>query len=222
VTALSEESGSPPARVVLVDDHALVREAVTATLARSGAYRVVGEAEGTPEALALVRELQPDVVVVDLSLRAGSGLELLRRLHDEFPRLQLLVLTMFDETVYGERVLRAGADGFLSKHTRSEEVLEALEAIGRGERVFRPETFARLRGRAPAGAEDDVLAELTDRELQVFELIGQGLGTRQIAERLHRSVHTIETHREKLKRKLDLHGSAELAKRAVEWVLRHE
>lgn len=221
MNAPSRNPGPPPARVVLVDDHALVREAVTATLARSGAYRVVGEAEGAPEALALVRELQPDVAVVDLSLREGSGLELLRRLHDEFPRLRLLVLTMFDEGVYGERVLRAGADGFLSKHTRSEEVLEALEAIGRGERVFRPETLDRLRGRAPAGC-DDALAELTDRELQVFELIGHGLGTRQIAERLHRSVHTIETHREKLKRKLGLHGSAELTKRAVEWVLRHE
>jgi len=208
-------------RVLIVDDHAVVRQGLKQLLGSEQDLEVCGEAETAFEALSRIEALKPDVVVLDLSLRESDGLDLLKDIRVRFPAVKTLVLSMHDEGFYGERVLRAGGRGYVMKEEAAEKVLEAIRCVLRGEIYLSPHLTSRMLSSLTGGKSmTDVSAvhTLSDRELQVFRLIGQGLGTRQIAEKLHLSIKTIESHRENVKRKLGLADATELVRHAVRWV----
>ena len=203
-------------RVLIVDDHPVVRQGIKLVIDAEADLTVCGEAQNEQVARRLVRELQPDAVVVDLSLGAGGdGFNIVRDVHAHFPDMRILVLSMHDETVYAERLLAQGASGYIMKQAAGEQLVEALRAVLRGER-FASDSLRRHI--ADRGADDaDQGERLSVRELQVISLIGQGLGTREIAERLSVSVKTVETHRLAIKRKLSLDTNAQLVQYAIKW-----
>lgn len=222
---LSETNGpSPlaePTRIFIVDDHPIVRDGLSELISQEPDLVVCGEAGDVPEAMRKIKESHPDVVVVDLSLRSGHGIDLIEQIKAHDGRIKMLVASVHGEELYAERALRAGADGYVNKQESTRTILEAIRQVMRGEVYLSPEMAKRLL-HAVLGGEprcDDPVATLSNRELEVFELIGDGLTTRQIAERLHLSPKTIETHRDKIKAKLNLASGNELTRRAVQWVL---
>ena len=206
--------------VLLVDDHPIVRQGLKQLLEAEDDMIVCGEAETASEALRVAGETTPDMALVDLSLKNGSGLELIKDLKIRHPQIGVLVLSMHDETVYAERALRAGALGYIMKEKAPNRVIQALRTIHKGE-VYLSETMAATVLKRVAGGAStlsgQLVSALSDRELEVFDLIGQGLPTRDIAERLHLSAKTIETHRENIKKKLCLKNSSELLQQAIQW-----
>jgi DNA-binding NarL/FixJ family response regulator len=208
-------------RVLLIDDHPLVRRGLAEVIAREPDLEVCGEAGDVAEALGEVDRTQPDIAIVDLTLKTGHGIELLEKLKTRAPNLKTLVSSMHDETLFAERVLRAGAKGYVTKQESPEVLIRAIRQILRGELYLSQRMTSRLLNRVVAGpgTQDDPVQSLSNREVEVYEMIGQGLTIQQIAARLHLSPKTIETHREKIKQKLNVRSSAELNRRAVQWVL---
>lgn len=209
------------ARVMIVDDHPVVRRGLAELIADEADLEVCGEAGDAVEALRLLETARPDVVVVDISLQAGNGIELVEQIKLRDERVKTLVSSMHDETLFAERALRAGAMGYINKQEPTERVLDAIREVLNGQ-VFLSTRMANRLLQSVVGGEtldQDPIGSLSNRELEVFELIGQGLTTKKIAGRLHLSPKTIETHREKIKTKLNLTNSTELARRAVQWVL---
>ena len=208
-------------RVLIVDDHPVVREGVRRRIDRQDDMEVCGEAETRADALALVASTKPDLVIVDLGLKDSSGLELIKDIKVREPGLPMLVLSMQDEAVYAERALKAGAGGYVMKHEATDKVVLAARQVLAG-KVYLSEKLSSdfldvLFGRkSEPGTSPAEL--LTDRELEVFELLGRGLATRQIAEQLHLSIKTIEAYREHIKDKLKLDGANQLLHRAFQWV----
>jgi DNA-binding NarL/FixJ family response regulator len=214
-------AGSRKRRVLLVDDHPVVREGLAQRINRERDLAVCGEAQSAGEALRAVASHQPDVVVLDLSLPKGHGLELIKDLKNLHPDLPLLVFTMHDENLFAERALRAGARGYVMKQEPPERLLAAVRTVLNGEYFLSDKassTFLHTFFRHSSENTGPPIGGLTDRELEVFELIGQGVGTRSIADRLGRSVKTIETHRARIMEKLSLKSAAELVVRASRWV----
>lgn len=216
------ETDSNTCRIVLVDDHPLVREGLSKLLSSRIGLKVVGEAETAAEGLELVRKHKPNLVILDMSLAKSDGLELVKQIKAESPKIPMLVISMHDEAVHAERVLRAGARGYLMKKEPSEKVFAAITQVMRGEisvsdrvRQAMMETAVSGKRSVPEGGSS--LDHLSDRELQVFQLVGNGIPTRQIAEQLHLSVKTIESYRENLKTKMNLRSGAELVQRAIQW-----
>jgi DNA-binding NarL/FixJ family response regulator len=210
-----------PTRVVIVDDHPLLRKGVGQLIDNERDLMVVGEAEDAAKALTMIENSKPDVALIDISLGGASGIELLKNIKARFPRLQVLVLSMHDESVYAHRALRAGASGYIMKQEATEKVLTALRKVLRGEVYLSERLGTRMLntlvgGRSSAAASP--IEALSDRELEVFSLIGQGHGTRPIAEKLHLSVKTIESHRAHIKDKLNLQTATELVHHAIQWV----
>ena len=207
--------------VLIVDDHPIVREGLELLISQQPDLGVCGHAEDVPQPLKAFKELTPDVVVVDISLKQGNGLDLIRQLRRSNPEARMLVSSMHDETLYAERSLHAGAMGYINKQEAGRKIVEAIRQVLAG-RVFLSEAMSELLmqrmvggGAAPhAGVE-----VLSNRELEVFGLIGSGLTTNEIADRLSLSVKTIETYRQRIKVKLTLKSSAELARQASHWVL---
>lgn len=182
---------------------------------------VCGEAETVQAALEQIESLKPDLAVVDITLKGNNGIELLKSIKAEFPDLPTLVLSMHDESIYAERALRAGARGYVMKQEASDHVMTAIRKVLDGDLYVSAAMSARmLRGliEGPGTTTASVVRHLSNRELEVLQLIGTGNGTRQIAESLHLSVKTIETHRAHLKRKLKLQTGPELVRFAVEWI----
>jgi DNA-binding NarL/FixJ family response regulator len=213
---------SAPAKVLIVDDHPAVREALALRIGRCADLEVVGEASTVAEALKSYESCRPDVAVVDISLKEGSGIDLIKRIKARDPSARLLVWSMYDESLFGERALRAGASGYLSKEKETSEIITALRRVLTGKVYVSEKLSERLLTRATGGGasiHDSPAERLSDRELEVFELIGKGLTTREIAERLHVSVHTVETHRQRIKSKLNLDTSAILSREATQWLL---
>ena len=208
-------------RILIVDDHPIVRRGLKELVADEPDLEVCGEAADEPEAIQQLEETQPDVVVVDLSLPRGHGLELIRkiRLHDE--RIKILVSTMHDESLFAERTLRAGAAGYINKQEAPEKIIDALRQVLRGEVYLSSHITNRLllRLRGDQSTDGDPVKRLTDRELEVFEMIGKGLPARKIAKNLGLSHKTIESHREKIKIKLKLNNGSEMTRYATKWVL---
>ncbi|MFO8013487.1 MAG: response regulator transcription factor [Phycisphaerae bacterium] len=216
----TSRGASERAKVLIVDDHPVVRRGLAQVLDGTDDFAFCGEAETAADALRAVAETDPDVAVVDLTLKGKGGLELVKDLHQRHPDLPVLVLSMHDESLYAERALRAGARGYIMKDGRMEEVVQALRQILGGRVYLSPRMTSRLLGRMTAGGQGDAdspISTLTDRELEVFEMIGRGMGTRDIADRLHLSVKTVDTHRENIKRKLNLDGATELYRHAFLW-----
>lgn len=208
-------------RVLLVDDHPLVRRGLADVIAREPDLELCGEASDVIEALGVLEQSNPDVVVVDLSLKTGHGIELIEKIKARDAEIKTLVSSMHDETLFAERVLRAGAMGYISKQEPPEMLLKAVRQVLRGEVYLSPRMTSRLLRRVAEGGtpREDPVQSLSNREVQVYEMIGQGLTVQQIAQRLHLSPKTVETHREKVKQKLNVKNSAELNRRAVQWVL---
>ena len=213
------------ARVLVVDDHPVVRQGLRLLIDHESDLKVCAEAETVADALEAITKHKPDVAVVDLSLRGTSGLELIKDIRVRHADLPVLVLSMSDESVYAERVLRAGASGYLMKEAATEEVLTALRRVLDGGIYLSDAMASRLLAQLVRGVPADggsPVDRLSDRELEVFGLIGRGLGTGEIARRLHLSPRTIETYRTHIKQKLNLADAAELLQRAIYYVRESE
>jgi DNA-binding NarL/FixJ family response regulator len=211
-----------PARILIVDDHPAMRDGLTTQICNQPDLAVCGEADDVVEALRLVGELNPDLVIIDISLTTGPGLDRIKHIRGRHPQSKMLVNSMYDESVYAERSLQAGALGYLSKQTARETLIVAIHNVLAGKTYLSPEMTERiLRSRVGGMIEPgkSPIESLSDRELEVLTLIGQGQTTSAIATQLHLSVHTIDTYREKLKIKLNLANSAELNRYAAQWVL---
>jgi DNA-binding NarL/FixJ family response regulator len=209
-------------RILVVDDHPLIREGLAARIAVQRDMEICGEAGSVDEALAQVKATSPDLVIVDLKLTESHGMDLIKEIHRRFPSVKMVVISAFDESLYAERALRAGAHGYINKRELQDNLMDALRTVLAGQRYLSAKMTQQLLGQAISGrdsAVSDPIQRLSDRELEVFELIGQGKTTGQIARQLHLSVHTIDTHREKLRHKLGVKNSAELMQRAVQWML---
>ena len=208
--------------IVIVDDHPLVRRGLSQLIQEEENLEVCGEAGTVPEALSKIKELQPDLVIVDISLPEVSGLELIKQISQEETGTKVLVASIHDDNLMSERALRAGAWGYVHKQKSPEEVLEAIRSVAAGKVYLSEEVSQRILQRMRGTKEPQEksrLASLSDRELEVFELIGGGLATRQIGESLHVSSKTVETYKEHIKVKLGLHTSTELLQHAVLWML---
>jgi DNA-binding NarL/FixJ family response regulator len=206
-------------RVLIVDDHPIVRQGLRRMIEPEPDLVVCGEVQTEREARAAIRALAPDVVIVDISLAQGDGLELVRDVHAQRPELPMLVLSMHDELIYAERLLAAGASGYIMKQAASDQLLIALRKVLVGE-TYLSESLAGNLGRIDsggAGFSADPIDRLSNRELQVLSLIGRGLSSREAAEALGLSVKTVETHRQSLKRKLNLATNAQLLQYAINW-----
>ncbi len=211
-------------RILLVDDHGIVREGIAELVNGHNEFVICGSVATAGEAMDAVMKLKPDLVVADLSLEGGSGLDLIKNLKALNPLQKILVLSMHDESLYAERALRAGAHGYVMKRAESATVLQAIRAVLDGQvflsAAMRDRMLQKVVGNT-AKPDATGMAHLSDREMEVFQLIGQGRTTRLIAKQLHISVSTVETHRGHLKEKLNLANSTELMRRAVEWVSTH-
>lgn len=212
---------SAPVRILIVDDHPSVREGLALRISLHADLEVCGEAESEEQAMTLVKQLKPDLVLVDISLKSGHGLELIKRIRAMDPVVKMLVISGFQESLYAERACRAGAMGYLNKQESSKKMIEAIRTVLAGERFLSPEISRRLISQALSSSDrkKTPIEQLTDRELEIFRMIGEGLSTSLIASRLFLSTHTIDTHRENIKRKLSINSAAELSRAAVQWLL---
>jgi DNA-binding NarL/FixJ family response regulator len=208
-------------RVLLVDDHPVLRKGLGQMINAEADLMVCGEAEDASKAFEAVGALTPDVAVVDISLKRGNGIELIKNVKARYPNLAILVLSMHDEALYAERALRAGSLGYIMKEEATEQVIIAIRRVVTGEIFLSERMKSRMLQQLANGRGKIVVSpieQLTDRELQVFRLIGEGRSTRQIAAELHLSVRTVEAYREYIKDKLSLKNSTELVQHAFHWV----
>jgi DNA-binding NarL/FixJ family response regulator len=207
-------------RVLVVDDHPLLRQGVVELLNRQSDLTVCAEADSVHSADMAVERHKPDLVLLDLRLGSGDSLELIKSLRGRYENLRVLVISQHDETIFAERCLRAGADGYITKQEASEEVLTAIRTVLAGEPYMsRKVAVLVFRQSLERPSKESVnIASLSDRELHVFQLLGSGMSTREIAADSKLSVKTIESHRENIKHKLGLRDSVELVERAKTWV----
>jgi len=208
-------------RIMIVDDHALVRHGLGQLISGEADLEVCAQAATIDEALGRL-DSEPDLIVIDISLKEGNGIELIKQVKARDADIKMLVSSMHDESLFAERALHAGAKGYINKQESTENVLDAIRHVLDGHIYLSPKMTDRLLHGVVEGQrvpETSSIEKLSDRELQVFELIGQGMSTRQIANQLSLSIKTIETHREHIKGKLNLKNGAELSRHAVRWVL---
>ena len=215
--AVQRTSENGPPKVLIVDDHPIVRQGIGQVIRHAGGLEVCGEADCRERALQAVSDLKPDVAVLDLALAAGSSLGLIRELKTSHPRLPLLVLSMHDEFLYAERVLRAGASGYVMKHELTEQFVDAIRKVLSGGVYLSERMSARMLQRLWNREPVSSIESLTDRELEVLQLVAQGLSPREIAESLYLSIKTIETHLDHVKTKLRLKSSREVFRYAILW-----
>ena len=206
--------------VFVVDDHPLLRQGLGLLINQQKDLEVCGEAEEAQAAMQAIALRRPDILIIDISLNGPDGLDLLKNIRASYPDLPVLILSMHDEAIYAERALRARANGYIMKQEASEKVLIAVRRILNGE-VYLSDRMANKMlqqyiGGSPAAIQSRIAA-LSDRELEVFCLIGEGCGTREIAEELHLSIKTVETYQAHIKEKLSLHSGRELIRHAIQW-----
>ena len=222
MTQTDNSAGIPQVKkktVFVVDDHPLLRQGLALMINREHDLMVCGEAEETHTAMREIAVIQPDILIADISLNGPDGLDLLKSLRMLYPTLPVLILSMHDESIYAERSLRARANGYIMKAEATEKVLIAVRRILGGEIYLSDRMANKLLHQYVSGASADVnsrLSALSDRELEVFRLIGEGNSTRQIAEKLHLSVKTVETYQAHIKEKLSLHSGRELVQHAIQ------
>jgi len=209
------------ATVLLVDDHPIVRQGLAQLLNTEPDFIVCGEAENARKAMAAIEDLKPDLAIIDITLQGTNGIELIKNIVAQWPDLPILVLSMHDESLYAERALRAGAKGYVMKQEATERLTGALRRILNGQIYVSEKLADKMMRKAIDGKamqDSSPVSILSDRELEVLQLIGQGHGTRQIAEDLNLSVKTIESHRAHIKEKLNLKTAPEMVRFAVQWV----
>jgi DNA-binding NarL/FixJ family response regulator len=208
-------------RILVVDDHPVFREGLLRTLHQDKNLEVVGEAAGVAEALQAAAAIRPHLVIVDISLEGGNGIDLTRMLREQLPEVRILMLSMHKESLHAERALRAGANGYIMKRESGKQLIEAIHQVLNGQtyvsEAMKEHLLQKISGStdAKSPAPQDLLS---DRELEIFSLIGQGYGTRQIADELHVSMKTVESHREHIRDKMDLASTFELVQQAIHWV----
>jgi DNA-binding NarL/FixJ family response regulator len=208
-------------RIVIVDDHPLFRKGLEQLIHSDQKFTICGEAGNAAEAMDVIRRLHPDLAIVDLSLPGANGIELIKNIRAEFPKLTILVLSMHDESLYAVRALRAGAQGYVMKHEAMANVIQAIQEVLSGRPYLSPAMAAQVITKFAYGqveGEPDPTERLSDRELEILELIGKGSEVRQIAKLLHLSPKTVETHRAHIKEKLQLKNSREVARFALQWL----
>jgi DNA-binding NarL/FixJ family response regulator len=222
---MTRRKASPAAelkkKALLVDDHPIVRHGLSMLINNESDLTVCGEADDAQRALRLITMTHPDIVVVDLFLKNASGLDLIKDIKIRFPQLPTLVLSMQEESLYAERSLLAGARGYITKQQAIQHIASAIRKVLNGEIHVSEEITKKILDRVlsnPKDQENTRVGALSDRELEVFRLIGRGFGPQEIARQLGLSVKTVDSHREKLKRKLNLTSAAELTRYAVEWM----
>ncbi|MGB7747019.1 MAG: response regulator transcription factor [Verrucomicrobiia bacterium] len=207
-------------KVLLVDDHPLVREGLVNLINQQADLQICGEAGNEPQALELIRIVQPRVAIVDISLESGSGIELIKSIKAMFPAVTVLVLSMHDESLYAERALRAGARGYVMKREAAKKVIEAIRCVLAGQLYVSDKIAALMaekfvKGRTDASASP--IEQLSNRELEVFQLLGLGHNTRQIADHLHVGFKTVQAYCARIKEKLKLANATELLREAIRW-----
>jgi DNA-binding NarL/FixJ family response regulator len=215
-----KNAASPRKQILIVDDHPMMRQGLAQLIALEPDLAVCGEAENAGGALDALGNLKPDLVLADISLPGKNGLELIKDFQTIRPGLPVLVISMHDESLYAERVLRAGGRGYIMKQEGGKKLMQAIRQVLDGKIYVSEKMSANIleifSGRR-AGAESSPLEKLTDREFEIFQLIGQGQGTREIAEKLHLSIKTVDAHRANIKAKLKLNSATELVRYAVRW-----
>ena len=212
-------------RILIVDDHPVFRHGIGALLAAESDLEICGEADSAPAALDAMRRLKPDVALLDISLQGTNGIELVKLMKAEQPRLPLLMLSMHDESLYALRALRAGARGYVMKAEAMTHVVTAIRKVLKGDIYVSPRFSERLVFKAIQSLEGGMgspVDKLSDRELEVLQLLGRGFGTREIANELHLSVKTIETHRAHIKEKLGFRDAGEMVRFAIDWVAQEQ
>ena len=210
-----------PARIVLVDDHPLVRERLGEIIAEEHDLVVCAQADDGPRALELIGSTRANLAVVDLGLKHSSGLDLVKNMRSAFPRVPALVVSMYDETIWAERSIRAGARGYINKQEATKNIVSAIRKVLAGELYYSSALGQRLAARATGCAYAKAatgIESLADRELQVFEFIGRGFDSRQISEWIGVDASTVDTYRARIKEKLNLHDACELLQHAIAWV----
>jgi len=206
------------ARILIVDDHPLMREGLYELIASESDVEVCGEADSAASALAAIEALRPDVVVLDLTLGEDDGIALVETIHARSPALPILVLSMHEEALYAERLIELGARGYVMKQEASHVFLHALRKLIAGEHYVTPELASRLFARAArTSPQQGLTGQLTEREREVLRALAQGLGTREIAERLNMSAKTVDSHRRNMREKLGLSSAADLVRYAIQW-----
>jgi len=207
-------------RILLVDDHPLVRERLAEIINREKDLVICGEAEDRHQALQVVKSSRPDLVIIDITLKSSDGVELIRDIHARWPALLTLVVSMHDESLYAERALRAGARGYITKQEATRNILSAIHRVLNGQIYLNDRIASRILSRLATPVRPGAFSPaelLADRELQVFELTGRGLNTRQIAARLHLGVKSVETYRARIREKLDVKDPDDLLAIAISW-----
>jgi DNA-binding NarL/FixJ family response regulator len=219
-TLKTQSPAAAKRRILVVDDHPIVRQGLALMLNREADLVVCGEAEDANGAMLVMTSAHPDVLILDISLNGPDGLDLLKTIRTTHPTLPVLILSMHDESIYAERALRAGANGYIMKQEATEKVLVAVRRILNGEIYVSDRVANKLLKHYITGSgtlRNSSIADLSDRELEVFRLIGEGHSTRQIAEELHISVKTVESYQAHIKEKLSLRSARELMQHAIQW-----
>ena len=202
-----------------MDDHPILREGISQLISREDDMEVCGEAEDATGALKVAQETNPDVALVDISLKDSNGIDLIRDMLARWPKMPILVLSMHSEAFYAERVFKLGARGYLTKGEPGTKVIEGLRKVLNGDSYVSEQIATRMVDKMIGGRQGSSfpIDRLSDREFQVFHMIGQGIQSREIAEKLHLSVKTVDTHRENIKTKLKIKDATELLKTAIQW-----
>jgi DNA-binding NarL/FixJ family response regulator len=215
------DKGIPKTKIYIIDDHPIMVQGLKELIEQQRDLKVIGSTDDWHVALDQIKKLQPDLVMLDVTLRDANGIEVLKNLKIHYPNLKVLMLSMHDENLYAMRSLKAGAQGYIMKQEAVDKVLHAVRQVLAGEvylsEAMSKRTMFQLLGRSGGSRTGSPLEDLSDRELEVFTLIGQGCTTRQIAEKLHLSIKTVETHRAHIKEKLNLKNSTELVQHAIHW-----
>ena len=202
-------------KLLLVDDHPVVRKGISSCLARHDHLQIVGEAGDGEEALKRARELLPDIVLMDIDMPEKDGLEVTELLRKELPKVKVLILSMHSNTEYVMRIIQSGASGYILKEAPTEELVRAIDTVNAGEAFFSPEVARVALNKYVRGGADDPVSQLTNREREVLVQIAEGLSNKEIANKLGVGVRTVETHRERIMRKLNIHSVAGLTKFAI-------
>ena len=219
------QSSRKRTRILLVDDHPMVRERLAELINREADLVVCAEAEDRHQAIETIKTQHPSLVIVDITLKNSDGIELIKDIHSRWPDLLMLVVSMHDESLYAERVLRAGARGYITKQQATRNILQAIRQVLAGKYFLNETISSRLIGRLilpKRGEDDSPMSALCERELQVFELTGRGLNIQQIADEMCIGAKTVETYRHRIREKLQLQDRTELLKSAITWAHRAE
>lgn len=215
-----QSKDSAKKRIFIVDDHPMMREGLAQLIAKNSELIVCGEAEDAAQALAQIEKLKPDLALVDITLRSRNGLELIKDLVIRVPSTAVLVISMHDESLYAERVLRAGGHGYVMKQEGGQKLMEAIRCVLGGKTYVSEKMAAKILDIFSGRKTDNSspVEKLTDREFEIFQLLGQGRGTKEIADKLHISAKTVEVHRVNIKQKLNVATATELIHFAVRWM----